>query len=106
MIDVAKVYYFIFGALTIVGGLIGFIKKHSYPSLIAGGLCGVLLLIAGVLLKNKPTPGLVLGIVISLALAGQFVPKFMAKHTWMPAGMMSILSVGGIVITLLALVKK
>jgi uncharacterized membrane protein (UPF0136 family) len=53
MIDVTKIYYFIFGALTILGGVIGFVKKASSASLIAGGLCGVLLLIAGLLLRGQ-----------------------------------------------------
>ena len=106
MIDLTKIYYFIFGALTIAGGIMGFVKKHSYASLIAGGLCGVLLLMAGQLLRDKPQQGLILGVVVSLALAGQFLPKFIQKHTWMPAGMMSILSVIAIILTALAFAKK
>src|SRR5882672_2198908 len=102
MIDQTRIYYFIFGTLTIAGGLMGFVKKSSVPSLIAGGLCGILLLIAGVLLREKPQAGLILGIVVSIALAGQFVPKFIQKHSFMPAGMMSILSVIGIILTVLA----
>ena len=69
MIDVTKIYYFVFGALTIVGGVMGFVKKASKISLIAGGLCGVLLLIAGLMLRDKPQAGLILGGVVSLALA-------------------------------------
>ena len=44
MIDVTKIYYFVFGALTIVGGVMGYVKAKSAASLIAGGLCGVYLL--------------------------------------------------------------
>ena len=106
MIDLTKIYYFIFGALTIAGGIMGFVKKHSHVSLIAGGISGVLLLIAALLLKDKTQPGLILGLVVSLALAGQFLPKFLQKHTWMPAGMMSVLSVIAIIVTLLAFAKK
>ena len=106
MIDMTKLYYFIFGALTIAGGIMGFVKKHSYASLVAGGLCGVLLLIAGLLLREKPQPGLILGLVVSLALAGQFLPKFIQKHSWMPAGMMSVLSIIAIIMTALAFAKR
>ena len=106
MIDMTKLYYFIFGALTIAGGIMGFVKKHSYASLVAGGLCGVLLLIAGLLLREKPQAGLILGAVVSLALAGQFLPKFIQKHSWMPAGMMSVLSIIAIIMTALAFAKK
>ena len=106
MIDLTKTYYFIFGALTIIGGVMGFVKKSSVPSLIAGGLCGVLLMIAGALLKDKTQPGLILGLVVSIALAAQFLPKFIAKHSFMPAGLMSILSIVAVILTLLSFAKR
>ena len=106
MIDLTKIYYFIFGALTIGGGVMGFVKKGSVASIVAGGICGLLLIVAGVLLPEKAQAGLIVGAVISLALAGQFVPKFLATHAWMPAGMMSILSVIGIAMTVLAFAKR
>lgn len=106
MIDQTKIYYFIFGALTIAGGVMGYLKAHSSASLIAGGISGILLLVAGVLLKAKPQVGLILGLVISLALVGRFLPTFLSTHKFMPAGMMSILSIIGIVLSVLALVKR
>ena len=106
MIDLTKIYYFIFGALTIAGGIRGFINKGSKESLIAGAISGVLLLIAGLWLKDKPQNGLILGAVVSIALAGRFLPKFLKSHDWMPSGTMSVLSVIGIIVTLLAFAKK
>ena len=66
----------------------------------------MLLLIAGIWLKDKPQNGLILGAVVSFTLAGWFGWKFIQKHTWMPAGMMSILSIIAIILTALAFVKK
>ena len=106
MIDLTKIYYFIFGALTIAGGIMGFVKKSSMASLVAGGLAGVLLLIAGAWIQQKPQNGLILGGVVSLALAGRFIPIFLDKHKFMPAGMMSILSIIGLIATALAFAKK
>ena len=106
MIDQTKIYLFVFGALTIAGGVMGYVKASSMPSLIAGGISGILLLIAGALIPSKPQAGLILGLVISIALAGRFVPAFLKTHNFMPAGMMSILSVIGILMTILALVRK
>jgi len=106
MIDLTKIYYLIFGVLTIAGVVMGYVKKGSLPSIIAGGLCGALLLLASWLLRDRSQAGLILGAVISLALAGQFLPKFIRTQSWMPAGMMSILSVVAIVFTVLAFVKK
>jgi uncharacterized membrane protein (UPF0136 family) len=107
MLDLTKIYLFIFGVLTIGGGVMGFVKAHSNASLIAGGVSGALLLVAGYLIgSGKVQPGLILGLVLSLALAGQFVPKFLSTHKFMPAGMMAILGVIGLVLTVLSLVKK
>ena len=106
MIDVTKIYYFIFGALTIAGGVMGFVKSKSAASLIAGGLCGVLLLIAGLMLRDKPQAGLILGGVVSLALAVQFLRTLLDKFNWMPAGIMIVLSILGIIATLVGFAKR
>ena len=106
MIEIAKNYYFVFGGLTIAGGLMGFIKKGSAASLIAGGLSGILLLIAAIWLKDRPQNGLILGAVVSFALAGRFIPAFLKKFDWMPAGLMAVLSVIGLIVTALAFAKK
>src|ERR1041384_5193088 len=106
MIDSTHVFYFVFGALSIVGGLIGFLKAKSKASLIAGGISGVLLIVAAMLLKSNVTAGLVLGGIISLALAGRFVPALLKGGKFMPAGMMAILSVVSLVLTALSFFKN
>ena len=104
--DATKLYFLIFGGLTIVGGIIGYVKAGSLPSIIAGAITGVLLLIAGALLPEHRAAGLATAFVISLLLAAQFVPKFIRTAKVMPAGLMSILSVIGIVIAVVAWLKK
>ena len=52
MLELTKNYYFIFGALTILGGVIGFVKAGSKASLIAGGISGLLILIAAWLVMS------------------------------------------------------
>ena len=106
MIGPTKIYFIVFGLLTIVGGVIGYVKAGSTASIIAGSIAGVLLLIAAWLLPGSPVVGLGLAIVISLALAGQFVPKFIKTGHVMPAGLMSVLSVIGIVVAVLAWLRK
>lgn len=107
MLDYTKIYLFIFGALTIAGGIIGYVKAGSPASIIAGSISGVLLLVSGYLIgSGKVQAGLILGIVLSLALAGRFLPAFLSTHKWMPAGMMAILSAIGLVLTVVALIKK
>jgi uncharacterized membrane protein (UPF0136 family) len=45
-------------------------------------------------------------VIVSLLLAVQFVPKFIQTGKAMPAGMMTVLSVIGILLGILAWVKK
>jgi uncharacterized membrane protein (UPF0136 family) len=82
------------------------VKAGSTPSIIAGSITGVLLLIAGFILPEHRLAGLLTALVVSLLLAGQFVPKFIRTGKAMPAGMMSILSVIGIIVAIVAWLKK
>jgi uncharacterized membrane protein (UPF0136 family) len=106
MLTPAKIYFIIFGVLTIMGGIIGYVKAGSLPSIIAGSIAGILLVIAGSLLPEHRATGLATALVISLLLAAQFIPKFIRTGKAMPAGMMSILSAIGIVMALVAWMKK
>ena len=104
--DGTRLYFLIFGALTILGGVIGYVKAGSVPSIIAGAITGVLLLVAGALLPEHRAAGLAAAFIVSLLLAAQFVPKFIRTGKVMPAGLMSILSVIGIVVAVVAWLKK
>jgi uncharacterized membrane protein (UPF0136 family) len=104
--DATRLYFLVFGALTIVGGVIGYVKAQSVPSIVAGAITGLLLLIAGFILPQYRTAGIATAFVISLLLAAQFVPKLIRTGKVMPAGLMSILSVIGIVVAVAAWLKK
>ena len=107
MIQLAATYLFVFGALALAGGVLGFVKARSRASLIAGAASGALLLVAGYLVTSgRLQAGLILGVVLSVALAARFVPGFLRTRKAMPAGMMALLSVGGIVVTGLALAGR
>src|SRR5437660_12458826 len=95
--EAARIYFIVFGALTIVGGIVGYLKAGSVASIIAGSTAGVLLLVAAFLLPEHRTIGLATALIVSFLLAGQFVPKFLRTGRVMPAAMMSILSVIGII---------
>src|SRR5262249_14496478 len=104
--EAAKLYFIVFGVLTIAGGIVGYVKAGSVASIIAGSITGVLLLLAAFLLPEPPAIGLSTAFIISLLLAAQFVPKFIRTGRVMPAGMMSILSVIGLIAAIVAWVKK
>ena len=106
MRDATKVYYIAFGILTLVGGILGYVKTHSAPSLIAGILCGVLLFVAAFLMAASLNGSLILGLLVSISLAGKFVPDSLHKRAIFPGGLMAVLSVLSITLTLLAWYKK
>jgi len=69
---VAIVVTGLYGLVSLVGGTIGYLKAGSMASLLAGGICGVLLLLCAAGITRWPTVSLAGAIVISLALAGRF----------------------------------
>src|SRR5437773_9667303 len=104
--EAAKIYFIVFGILTVVGGIVGYIKAGSVASIIAGSITGVLLLVAAFLLPEHRAIGLATALIVSLLLAAQFVPKFLKTGRMMPAGLMSVLSVIGLIVALVAWIKK
>ncbi len=82
----------LYGILTIVGGLIGYLKSGSTVSLIAGGSSGVLILISAMAyLKQKPV-GFYGLVALSAVLLLFFGYRLMNGAAFMPAGLMVILS--------------
>lgn len=104
--EAAKIYFVVFGLLTIAGGIVGYAKAGSVVSIIAGVITGVLLLVAAFLLPEHRLAGLATALIVSLLLAAQFVPKFLRTGRVMPAGLMSVLSVIGIIAAIVVWVRK
>ena len=92
-------YYGLFGLVALGGGVFGFVKAKSRASLIAGIASGTLLFIAaGLALTARSVGGAVLGGLVSLALVGRFLPAFLKTKKPMPAGLMAVLGVGGVIV--------
>ncbi len=106
MLTPTKLYFIVFGLLTIAGGVMGYIKAGSMASLIAGSITGILLLVAGFILPTQVVAGLIIGGLVSLLLAIQFLPAFFRAGKIMPAGMMSLLSIIGVVLAVVAWVRR
>jgi uncharacterized membrane protein (UPF0136 family) len=93
-------YYLIFALVSLVGGLLGFVRARSRPSLLAGAVTCGLLLTAAVLGPSRPS--YVLAILVSVLLIGYFGRSYAVKRKAMPAIPMIALSVLCIALTLLA----
>lgn len=63
---------YIFGTITLTGALMGYIKKGSIPSLVAGGLVSIIYFIGGALTSQDRRAGLLVSLSAStiLLLAG------------------------------------
>jgi len=101
-----SLYFDVFGVLTILGGIIGYMKAKSRASLVAGGVSGGLLLVAAWLAHSGHAfSGFILGGVVSLALLGRFAPAYRKQHKFFPAGLMALLGLGGIAVAVLGIAR-
>lgn len=97
----ARIYFFFFGVVTMAGGAVGFVKAQSVASLVAGGLSGALLVASAALIGfTSSRAGVAPAAVLSLLLAGRFVPAYAKTRATMPAGMMAGLSLVGLLVAL------
>lgn len=93
----------VYGALVFAGGLMGFIKAGSLPSLIMGGISALLLFVTSYGLLNGYSWSQTAAFVIPLLLTLFFLYRFSGSYAFMPAGLMVLL---GIVTLLLVWLKK
>ncbi len=108
MLDLVRAYLLLFGVVTIAGGVIGFVRAKSTASLVAGGISGGLLVFAAYAIPvfdPRPRTGLLLGLVVSLALAARFGMAFRKTRKAMPAGLIAALAIAGVLLTAAALVS-
>ena len=92
MVQTAQVVLGVYGILLIVGGVMGFAKAGSMVSMIAGGISGIVSLIALWISTSNPAQGLLVGALLALLLTGVFINRFMSTRKLMPAGLVFILS--------------
>lgn len=82
----------IYAALILIGGIIGFIKAQSLPSLIMGGTFALLLALSAVGMLKNYLLGQFIAIGLAALLALFFSYRFFLTMNFMPAGLIVILS--------------
>ena len=84
----------IYGILIAVGGVMGYVKKDSMASLIAGGISGIALVGAAVaMMKDAYSAGWWISLIVALLLLGRFAVAARSGFKMMPGGMVIILSI-------------
>jgi uncharacterized membrane protein (UPF0136 family) len=81
-------YAFLLG----IGGIVGYLKAGSKPSLIAG-LSSALLALTCLMITTQSRPvGLGLAMVLAALLTALFSMRFAKNHKFMPSGMLTVIS--------------
>jgi uncharacterized membrane protein (UPF0136 family) len=88
-------YYIFFGIIAIVGGAMGYARAKSIPSVVAGGISGGLLILAGLIGPSARW----FALIVSLLLLAYFGSSYLRKRKAMPAIPMILLSLFCIVLT-------
>jgi len=92
MLLAAQVALAIYGALLIVGGILGKVRGNSTVSLVAGTVTGVASWTGFWRSLNDPADGLMIGGMLALLMSGIFINRFFRTRKLMPAGLVLILS--------------
>ncbi len=93
----SAIYYMVFGALTVAGGVLGWVRARSAASLVAGLASGALLIGAGWLASGGNRAGDWIAAVVSALLLVRFGPAW-ARGKAMPGAPMTMMSVLGLVV--------
>lgn len=80
----------LFSLLNIGLGIYGYVVKDTLISLIAGVVIGALMLGTVALAKSHPRWGRIGSLVLTIAVLGQFAPKFIKTQDWLPAGILTV----------------
>ena len=88
----ASILVYLYAALVMLGGIFGFVKAKSLPSLIMGEIGGLALIAAGYALGYCLAWGLLLALVLSAGLLVFFSLRYVRTRAFMPGGLMAILS--------------
>lgn len=88
----------VYGLFVLIGGMVGFAKAHSIPSLVMGTAFAVGLVMSGAAMLKGIRWGFVLGCILVVALALFFGYRLVLTKSFMPAGMMCLMSLCVLVI--------
>ncbi|KAF2836496.1 UPF0136 domain protein [Patellaria atrata CBS 101060] len=86
---------FLLGALTAGGGITGYLRTGSVPSVAAGVTVGTLYTLGALRIKNRQPYGVELGLLASVVLASSSIPRAIRTQKPLPAGL-SLLALYGL----------
>ncbi|MEC4807382.1 MAG: TMEM14 family protein [Jaaginema sp. PMC 1079.18] len=93
---------FFYGVLALMGGIWGYIKAKSKPSLISGGISGIILILSGVLQMLGQSWALWVAISLTGILVVTFIIRWLKTRKAMPAAVMIVFGVIAMAVMLTA----
>ncbi|ROV99881.1 hypothetical protein VMCG_06201 [Cytospora schulzeri] len=88
---------YILGGLTASGGIMGYARTRSLPSIIAGCAVGFLYALGGYRQQNHEPYGLELSLLASIVLGGSSIPRALRSRKPVPL-VLSVLATAGILL--------
>ena len=96
----------VYAVLMLVGGIVGYTKGNSRPSLIAGVGSAVLLAAAWWLSRSQQATGFWLGAAVAALLSAFFLYRLWTTGKMMPAGGLLGLSVVAVILLVVAALRR
>ena len=103
---VMQIVYVLYAVALLGGGVMGFVRAGSTPSLIGSSVFAAMAVAAAVLTGRNPTTGIGLGLATAVLVAGFFLYRFLNSGKFMPAGAALAMSLIVLVISLVALAGR
>ncbi len=97
----ASLVVYVYAALVMLGGVIGYLKARSLPSILGGDIGAALLAVSAWAIGRGQAWGLPLAVVLILGLLVFFGLRYARLRAFMPGGLMTILSLLALVGVLL-----
>ena len=88
----------VFGLLVLGGGIIGYATAGSMPSLIAGGVFGLGLLVSSMGVLRGKRIGLLTAPILTLLLTAFFGYRFAQSGEFIPSGLMTVLGLVAVIL--------
>jgi uncharacterized membrane protein (UPF0136 family) len=92
IVAIAPWFLLLYALLVIAGGVWGYVKAQSKASLISGLISGAALLVACFITFQRYNTGMILATCLAIALLIVFALRFRKTRKFMPAGLMTGLS--------------
>jgi uncharacterized membrane protein (UPF0136 family) len=88
----APLIYIIYGFIVLFGGVYGYVKAGSVPSMTAGVISGIIAIFAGVMFRRHPMLAALIAAILGLVLTAVFYRRYITTQKAMPAIPVGILS--------------